>query len=276
MSTHASGLTPLPQPQPKLADHVLDLFSLKGKVASVTGSSSGIGLAVAEAFAQAGADVALWYHGNPKAIEHAKTLSEKYGVKVKAYKVSITSSAEVEQTIKQIVADFGKLDIQVANAGIPWTSGPLIDVEGDEDWHKIIDTDLNGAYYTAKFSGQQFKKQGSGSLIFTASMSGHIVNIPQLQAAYNAAKAGVLHFARSLAIEWAGFARVNTVSPGYILTEISNFVPIETKKIWWELIPVGREGQTKELVGAYLYLASDASTYTTGSDLRVDGAYAAP
>ena len=102
-------------------------------------------------------------------------------------------------------------------------------------------------------------------------MSGHIVNIPQLQSAYNAVKAGVIHYCRSLAVEWAGFARVNTVSPGYIATEISDFVPEETKKVWRGMTPMKREGLANELKGAFLYLASDASTFTTGSDLRVDG-----
>ncbi|KAK9239097.1 hypothetical protein V1525DRAFT_356834 [Lipomyces kononenkoae] len=274
--THATGLGPLPMPQPKLADHVLDLFSLKGKVASITGSSSGIGYEVAYAFAQAGADVAIWYNGNPSAIAKAEKIAKECGVKCKAYKCAVTDSKEVEATIKQIYEDFGGLDIQVANAGIPWTSGPMIDVDGDEDWDKVINVDLHGAYYTAKYTGQIFKKQGHGSLIFTASMSGHIVNVPQMQACYNAAKAGLLHFSRSLAVEWAGFARSNTISPGYILTEISNFVPTETKEKWWKLIPMGREGSAKELVGAYLYLASDASTYTTGADIIVDGGYCAP
>ncbi|KAK9386460.1 hypothetical protein V1515DRAFT_580977 [Lipomyces mesembrius] len=237
------------RPQPNLAGHVLDLFSLKGKVASVTGSSSGIGYDVAYAFAQAGADVAIWYNGNPSAIEKA----EKITCARPTSALSRTAKrTKVEVTIKQIYEDFGGLDIQVANAGIPWTAGPMVDVEGDEHWDNVINIDLNGAYYTAKYTGQIFKKQGHGSMVFTASMSGHIVNIPQMQACYNAAKAGVLHFSRSLAVEWAGFGRVNTLSPGYMLTEISNFVPTETKEKWWKLIPIGREGSTKELVGAYL------------------------
>ncbi|KAK9455796.1 hypothetical protein V1511DRAFT_521410 [Dipodascopsis uninucleata] len=274
--THATGLSPLPQPQPKLDGSILDMFSLKGKVASITGSSSGIGLEVARGFAQAGADVAIWYNGNTSAIEKAEEIASQFGVKCKAYKCAITSAEDVEATIKQIYSDFGGLDIQIANAGIPWIAGPMIDQPDNDHWNKVIDIDLNGAYYTAKYTGQIFKKQGHGSLVFTASMSGHIVNIPQMQACYNAAKAALLHFSRSLAVEWAGFGRVNTVSPGYIITEISDFVPAETKEKWWKLIPMGREGSPKELVGAYLYFACDASTYTTGADLIVDGGYCAP
>ncbi|KAF5097207.1 hypothetical protein D0Z00_002484 [Geotrichum galactomycetum] len=273
--THFTGLGPLPQPSPKPANHILDLFSLKGKVASVTGSSTGIGYAVAEAFAQAGADVALWYNSH-NAEAKAKALSEKYGIKAKAYKVLVTDAAAVEAAIKEQIKEFGKIDIFVANAGVPWTAGPLIDTEDDSEWKKVIDLDFNGVYYCAKHIGRHFKERGSGSFIATSSMSGHIVNFPQMQAAYNAAKAGVRHFCASLAVEWAGFARVNSVSPGYIATEISDFVDQSTKSKWQSFTPLGREGEVQELVGAYLYLASNASTYTTGADIRVDGGYTAP
>lgn len=266
---------PLPRPSPKLPKNSLDLFSLKGKVASVTGSSGGIGFAVAEAYAQAGADVAIWYNSKP-ADEKAEYLAKEYGVKCKAYKCNVSDSDDVEKVIGQIESDFGTIDVFVANAGIPWTEGRSLNVEGFESFNKIIDLDLSGVYYCAKTVGKIFEKKGSGSLIITASMSGHIVNVPQLQAPYNAAKAACLHLGKSLAVEWAPFARVNTISPGYIITEISDFVPEEMKEKWWQLIPMGREALPQELVGAYLYLASNASTYTTGTDILVDGGYCAP
>ncbi|ODV91462.1 hypothetical protein CANCADRAFT_71235 [Tortispora caseinolytica NRRL Y-17796] len=274
-ATEFTGLGPLPRPAPKLAPNVMDLFSLKGKVASITGSSAGIGWAVAEAYAQAGADVALWYNSR-NADEKAKYLTETYGVRSKAYKCNISDAEEIEKTIEQIYADFGALDIQVANAGAAWTSGPMLDVADHKDWHHIVDVDLNGVYYTSKAVGKIFRKQGHGSLIFTASMSGHIVNFPQMQAAYNCAKAAVIHLAKSLAVEWAAFARVNSVSPGYIGTELSNFVDPDIRAKWQSFIPLGREADPRELVGTYLLLASDASTYTTGCDIVVDGGYSCP
>lgn len=265
----------LPVPGPKPAPKVMDLFSLKGKVASVTGSSTGIGLAVAECYAEAGADVAIWYNSTP-ADDKAKAISEKHGVKCKAYKCNVANSESVEQVIDQIESDFGTIDIFVANAGVPWTVGEVTKAEGHNEWNKVMDLDVTGVYYCAKKVGQIFEKNGKGSLILTASMSGHIVNIPQRQAPYNAAKACVVHLGKSLAVEWSHFARVNTVSPGYILTEIAEFVDPEQKKVWHQMTPLGREGTTQELVGAFLYLASDASTFTTGSDLIVDGGYCAP
>ncbi|KAI5963438.1 SOU1, partial [Candida margitis] len=136
--------------------------------------------------------------------------------------------------------------------------------------------DLNGVYYCAHTVGKIFKKNGKGSLIVTSSISGDIVNIPQLQAPYNTAKAACTHLTKSLAVEWAPFARVNSISPGYIDTDITDFASKDMKAKWWQLTPLGREGLAQELVGAYLYLASNASTYTTGANLIVDGGYTCP
>lgn len=147
----------------------------------------------------------------------------------------------------------GRLDIFVANAGIPWIKGPMIDGPMDH-YHDVVETNLDGTYYSAKAaakhwqrqklegtttSGQKLENYTSGSFIATASMSGVIVNVPQLQASYNAAKAGVIHLCKSLAVEWARFARANSISPGYIITEISNFAPEEYKEAWKDKIPLG-------------------------------------
>ncbi len=104
-------------------------------------------------------------------------------------------------------------------------------------------------------------------------MSGHIANYPQEQTSYNVAKAGCIHMAKSLANEWRDFARVNSISPGYIDTGLSDFVDQDTQKLWKSMIPMGRDGDAKELKGAYVYLISDASTYTTGTDILIDGGY---
>lgn len=264
----------LPTEAPQLASNVLDLFSLKGKVASITGSSQGIGLAVATAYAQAGADIAIWYNSS-QVDQIVEELSSKYKVKVKAYKAAVDDYEAVRSTIKQIETDFGTIDIFVANAGVGWKSCPVTESSLDE-YHKVMKVNLDGVYYAAKCVGPIFEKNKKGSFIITASQAGHIVTVPIAQAAYNATKAAVIQLARSLAIEWVSFARVNTISPGYILTEIAKHVPFEVKSKWWPLIPMGREGLPQELVGAFLYFASDASTFTTGSDLVIDGGYCVP
>ena len=188
------------------------MFSMKGKVASVTGTGTGIGLETAKGLAEAEADVAIWCNSKPKAITRAKEIEAKYGVECKAYKCEVTDVAAVSATVDQIVADFGCIDAQIVNQGIPAKAGVL--EASIEDWHHVMDVDLNGALYFARATGFVFQKQGNGSLIFATSMSAHIINTPRQQVSYNAAKAGLVHLGKSLAIEWKNFARVNCVSPG--------------------------------------------------------------
>ncbi|KAH8699971.1 hypothetical protein BGZ61DRAFT_240812 [Ilyonectria robusta] len=270
---------------------ILKRFSLAGKTAIITGAGAGIGYAVAQAYAELGCNLALFYFTNTKTPERAEGLAKQYSIQCKAYQVDVRDAEAVEKTVDQAVQDLnGRLDIFVANAGIPWTKGAMVDGPLDH-YRDVVQTDLDGTYYCAKVAAKHWRRQKnegttlsgepltsytSGSFVATASMSGGIVNIPQLQAAYNAAKAGVIHLVKSLAIEWAQFARANAISPGYIMTEISNFVPQETKEMWHDKIPLGREGEPHELQGAYVYLASDASTYATGANFVVDGGYSAP
>lgn len=221
-----------------------------------------------------GADIVVTYASRAEGGEkNAKEIAATYGVKAKAYKLDVGNVSSVKQFVADVIKDFGKIDVFIANAGRTADTGV---VDGSyEAWDEVIQTDLNGVAYCAKAVGEHFKSRGTGSFIITASMSGHIANFPQEQTSYNVAKAGCIHMARSLANEWRNFARVNSISPGYIDTGLSDFVPKETQKLWHSMIPMGRDGEAKELKGAYVYLASDASTYTTGADLVIDGGYTA-
>lgn len=197
-----------------------------------------------------------------------------YGIKSKFYQIDVTNAEQVKEVVGNIEEEFGTIDVFVANAGIAWYTGSILnDDSTPENWRKVFDVNVNGVFYCAKYAGQIFKKKGSGSFIITASMSAHINNVPNYQTAYNSAKAAVMHMAKGLAVEFAGFARVNSVSPGYTNTLLSAPIPTEQRAKWWGLTPMGREAETDELVGAYLYLASDASSFTNGSDIRVDGGY---
>ncbi|KAL6251651.1 hypothetical protein RBB50_001861 [Rhinocladiella similis] len=249
------------------------MFDMTGKVTICTGGSGGIGYEVCRGLAEAGSNIALWYHKSPNASKLAATIEKDFNVKCKAYQCDVAEYSQVESTVQAVVRDFGRLDVMIANAGIPSKAGGLDDKL--EDWHRVVNVDYNGAYYCARVAGEIFRKQGSGNMIFTASMSGHAANVPQQQACYNSAKAGVIHLAKSLAVEWVGFARVNCVSPGYIDTAISGDCPFEMKEQWYDLTPMKRDADPRELKGVYLYLASDASTYTTGADFVVDGGYTA-
>lgn len=265
----------LPTQYPTFADSIMDLFSLKNKNGIITGGARGIGHAISEAYCQAAISklAIIDYSEN---VSSTAELQKKYPkTEIVYFRCDVRKANEVKEVINAITEKFEVIDIFVANAGIAWTSGALIDQEEDDEWHNVYNVDVNGVYYCAKNIGRVFRKQGKGSLIMTASMSAHVINVPNFQACYNSAKAAVLHLGRSLAIEWAPFARVNTISPGYIDSGLSDFVPIEQMNTWYKLTPKGRQGHPRELTGAYLYLASDASSFTTGSDMRIDGGYCA-
>ncbi|KAK4935585.1 hypothetical protein LTR10_023379 [Elasticomyces elasticus] len=262
---------PIPVPS---STSLHDLFSLKGKVVIVTGASgaTGIGTEAARGCAEMGADVAITYSSRPQGGEkNAKELEEKYGVKSKAYKCNVSEYADVEKLVADVIKDFGKVDVFIANAGRTADNG-ILDAPV-EQWHEVISTDLNGVYHCARAVGLHFRERKTGSFVITASMSGHIANYPQEQTSYNVAKAGCIHMARSLANEWRDFARVNSISPGYIDTGLSDFVPQDIQKLWHSMIPMGRDAKATELKGAFVYLASDASSYTTGADIVIDGGY---
>ncbi|KAK4547356.1 hypothetical protein LTR36_001012 [Oleoguttula mirabilis] len=255
---------------------VLLHFSLKGKTACVTGGARGIGLEVCRAFAEAGASVALIYTSSKDADETASKIAKETGSTVKAYRSDVREKATITDTINQIAKDFGKLDICVANAGIAAHHDSL--TYGVEDWQEIMRVNLDGAMWTAQAAGNIFKRQGpgAGSMIFTASVSAILVNIPQRQSAYNASKAAVVHLAKCLAVEWTEFARVNCISPGFIETDMLSVHPKEWRDKWFTMIPGGRLCDPAELKGAYVYLASDASSYMTGANMVIDGGYTLP
>lgn len=209
---------PLYQP-PNVNTPVLSQFSLKGKIAAVTGGARGIGIEVVRGLAEAGADVALLYTTSADASELAAKIAADTGVRVKAYKSDVTSRSDIAQTINQVAEEFGngRLDIVVANAGT-CTNCPNLEYD-EESWARDNRVNYDGVMWTAQAAGKIFKKQGKGNLIITASVSAILINIPQTQVAYNASKAAVVHLAKGLAVEWADFARVNCISPGFIMTE---------------------------------------------------------
>ncbi|KXJ87144.1 short-chain dehydrogenase [Microdochium bolleyi] len=258
-----------PRPFPDTPANVLDQFRLTGRVAAVTGAAEGIGGAVADAYAEAGADVALLYNTNPAAIERAEALTKQHGIRAAAYKVDVSDAEAVRETIAKVAKDFGKIDIFVANAGMA-ISKPILDTSLDE-YRKQLSVNVDGVVFCAKYVGEIFKAQGSGNLIITSSISAHIVNVPVDQPVYNGTKAFVTHFGKSLAREWREFARVNVVSPGFFDTKMGAGPDVLSEA--YRLSVLGRQGHVKEIKGLFLYLASDASTYTTGSDMLVDGGY---
>lgn len=170
-----------PWPRPALPDSVFKMFNMTGKVAIITGGSGGIGYEAARALAEAGCHVALFYHEAKNASALAATIARDFQVQCRAYKCAVENYAEVRAQVAAVVADFGlgRLDVMIANSGIARPAGGIDDPI--ENWHQVMDVNLHGAYYCAKVAGEIFRRQGSGNLIFTASMSGHIANTPQQQ-----------------------------------------------------------------------------------------------
>jgi len=253
---------------------IIEKMRLDGKVAFVTGGARGIGKSVATAFAEAGADVAIVDVDIEVAQQTADEIAKDNGVRTIAIKTDVTKPEEVTAMVDEIVSKLGKLDIAFCNAGI--CINEPADEMSYESWTKVIDINLNGVFLTAQAAGKVMLKQGSGSIINTASMSGHIVNIPQPQCAYNASKAAVTQLTKSMATEWATRGvRVNSISPGYIGTELVMNAPHLKALIeeWNKQGPLGRLGKPEELQSICVYLAGDTSTFTTGSDFIVDGAF---
>ena len=253
---------------------ILEKMRLDGKKGFVTGGARGIGKCTATAFAEAGADVAIVDLDYEEAKKTAEALAAQTGRKVIAIGTDCTKEDEVYAMVDRVVAELGGLDFCHNNAGI------CINAPAEEmtyaQWSKVIDTNLTGIFLTDIAAGKYMLAHGGGSIINTASMSGHIVNVPQPQCAYNASKAGVIQLTKSLAVEWAKRGvRVNCISPGYIGTELTlnspTLIPLIEK--WNQMAPLGRMGKPEELESVCVYLAGDTSTFTTGSDFVIDGAF---
>ena len=253
---------------------IIDRMRLDGKKGFVTGGARGIGRCTATGFAEAGADVAIVDLDYETAVETAKEIAEGTGRKVIAIKCDVTDEADVQRMVDEVVEKLGGLDFCHANAGI------CINAPADEmtykQWLKNMDVNINSVFLTDTIAGKYMLAHGGGSIINTASMSGHIVNVPQPQCAYNASKAAVIQLTKSLAVEWAKRGvRVNSISPGYIGTELVLAAPHRRALIdqWNAMAPMGRLGKPEELESICVYLAGDTSTFTTGSDFIVDGAF---
>lgn len=253
---------------------IIEKMRLDGKKIFVTGGARGIGKSVAAAFAQAGADLAIVDVDIEEAERTAEQLAAENGVDTIAVKTDVTKPEEVQAMMDTILNRFNRLDVAFCNAGICMNI-PAEEMTFDQ-WKKVIDINLTGVFLTAQAAGKVMLQQGGGSIINTASMSAHIVNVPQPQCSYNASKAGVIQLTKSLAIEWAKRnVRVNCISPGYIGTELTLNSPSLQPLIeqWNAMAPLGRMGRPEELQSICVYLAGDTSSFTTGSDFVIDGAF---
>ena len=251
-----------------------NVFDLSGKTAVVTGSGRGLGRAMARGLAQAGAKVVVCGRSADIVHETAQALRSE-GHTIEAVEFDACDRGDVSRLIEHTVACFGSLDVMVVNHGIG-DSKPAEDIE-PRQWDEMIGVNLTSAFGCAQLAGRQMIRQGQGgSIIFTSSTSSLVVF--ETLASYGAAKAGLDHLARHLAVEWGPHnIRVNVVAPGYMTTHMrgseSRYEDSEAARRVEAATPLGRKGDPEELVGPVVFLASAASSFVTGHVIPVDGGW---
>jgi sorbose reductase len=259
---------------------IYDMLSLKNKKALITGAAGGIGRSSAAALAELGADIAIM--GRPsrqqKLDEIAEFITKKHGVRVITVTGDVSNEESVKKMYVEIVDKFGTIDIIHSNAGIlTKEDNPDIDLTA---WQRMLDTNYTGMLLVAREGAKIMKAHGhGGSIILTASISAHRINRrkngERYTTAYTSTKAAVKHLAKALAMDYVNYnIRVNSISPGYIWSGIHDeFIPQERLDYMAASVPMQRFGTLDEVVGSIVYLASDLSSYQTGSDIVCDGGY---
>jgi NAD(P)-dependent dehydrogenase (short-subunit alcohol dehydrogenase family) len=245
---------------------VLDRFRLDGRVAVVTGGNRGLGEGFARALAEAGARVVIAARDE----ERSEAVASEMGAL--AVTTDVTDTGSVAAMVETVTERLGPVDVLVNNSGVCFHR-PALEVPDDE-WRAVWDVNVDGLWRCSRAVGAQMVARGTGSIVNVGSISALIVNRPQWQPAYNASKAAVHQLTKSLAAEWApSGVRVNALAPGYIKTEMAPVDEPRFRRHWIEDAPMRRYSTPEELAPSLLYLASDASSFVTGSVLIVDGGY---
>ena len=248
---------------------ILDRFSLNGKVAVVTGASSGLGVAFATGLAGAGADIAICARRADRLAETQRAVQEQ-GRRCVAVEADVARPEDCRRVVERAVDELGHVDVLINNAGVG-TAVPALREDPDE-FRRVIDINLNGSYFMAQACAGAMRRAGGGSIVNIGSILG-LTSAGLPQAAYSSSKAAIIGLTRDLAAQWTGRygIRVNALAPGFFRSEMTDQYPDDYLKGRLERVPAGRVGEAEELVAAALFLASDASSYVTGIVLPVDG-----
>lgn len=252
-----------------------NLFDLTGKVAIVTGASSGLGVQYAQALAGQGADVAIVARRYDRLLEVQKEI-EALGSKCFSVKCDVCKESEIEAAVNSVLKEFGKIDILVNNAGT--NAGAEAENLLESDWDKVVNINLKGVFLFSKHVAKHMIANGGGKIVNTASMYGLVGNTCIPCVAYHASKGGVVNMTRALASEWAKYnINVNAIGPGFFESELTKDVVTTDEFLGYVKVscPMERLGKPGELNGALIYLVSDAASYTTGQTICVDGGWTA-
>lgn len=249
-------------------------FALNGRTALVTGGGSGIGQAIALGIAQQGGQIGivdLAGDGPDETID----LLRAAGARATFVPADVTQAEQLDEAVRQIETDLGPLSMAVNSAGIA-NAAPAEDMPQSQ-WQKVYDIDVTGVFLSCQAEGRAMLKNGGGSIVNIASMSGSIVNRGLLQAHYNSAKAAVIHLSKSLAMEWAGRGvRVNALSPGYTMTKMNSRPEmVHQMEVFAQETPMRRIADPSEMAGPAVFLLSSAASFCTGIDLLADGGFCA-
>ena len=241
---------------------------LKGKTAVVTGASRGIGAAIAEKFSELGANVAIIYNGNEEKANEVLERVQNNGVKAEIYKCNVASMDECKDTVKKITEALGSADVLVNNAGI--TKDNLLLMMSEEEFDDVVNINLKGCFNMIKACGRGFIKKKYGKIINISSVSG-LSGIAG-QANYSASKAGLIGLTKTTAKEFASRGiRCNAVAPGFIASAMTDALPDDVKKQYFDAIPLSKFGTGEQIADVVAFLASDMSEYVTGQVINVDG-----
>lgn len=255
--------------------HTRELFDLSGRVAIVTGGGSGLGRQMARALAEMGANVVLCARKAERCEATAAELSA-LGIRALGLRCDVTVADDVKAMVERAKAELGRVDILVNNAGRAWVAPAA--TMAVEDWRRVIDVNLTGAFLCAQAAGNVMIAQGGGKIINIASVAGLGGALPEVldSVAYNASKGGLINLTRDLAVKWGRHRiNVNAIAPGWFPSEMSSGIVERLGDRLGRAVPLGRIGGEDDLKGAVVYLASRASDYVTGQILAIDGGHTA-